>query len=101
MANATNSLVVNKLDLKKMVTSLGVSDGSTEAFLGKLDKMHQHIDAVGFVGMLEKLGIKQKDIANILRRIGFTDTKIVEVFNLLDEEKIETTFGKVVQLKVE
>lgn len=98
---ASNSLIVNKVDLKKMVTSLGISEASTEAFLGRLDKMHQHIDAVGFVGMLEKLGIRQKDIANILRRIGFTDTKIVEVFNLLDEAKIETTFGKVVQLKVD
>ncbi len=101
MAQSTNNVSVKKLDLKKMVTSLGISDASTESLLARLDKMHKHVDAVSFVGMLEKLGIKQKDIANILRRIGLNDTSIVEIFNMLDEEKIEETFGKIMHLRVE
>ncbi len=95
-----NTFVVSKIELKKMITSLGVSDGSVEVFLGKLDKMHMHVDAVSFVGMLGKLGIRNKDISNILRRIGVGDTSISEVFNTLDEEKIEETYGKVARINL-
>jgi hypothetical protein len=84
-----------------MITSLGVSEISTDSLLAKLDKLHRHIDAVGFVGMLEKLGLKQKDISNIMRRMGMNDTKIIEIFNMLDEAKIETTFGKITELRLE
>jgi len=95
-----NTFVVSKIDLKKMITSLGVTEGSTEAMLAKLDKMRRHVDAVAFVGMLEKLGIRNNDITNILRRIGMGDTKITEVFNILDEEKIEETYGVVSRLRL-
>lgn len=84
-----------------MLSPLGVSPGSIEAMLSIMDKSHKHIDAVAFVGMLQKLGITSNNIENILRRIGIDDTRIVEIFNSLDEEKIEATFGKVVDLKIE
>ena len=95
-----NSFVVSKVDLKKMVTSLGVSEGGAEALLAKLDKTHRHVDAVVFAGMLEKLGVRSKDVANILRRIGISDTSITRVFNTLDVEKIEETYGKASRLKL-
>ncbi len=84
-----------------MLSPLGVSPGSIEAMLSIMDKSHKHIDAIAFVGMLQKLGITLNKIENILRRIGIDDTRIVEIFNSLDEEKIEATFGKVVDLKIE
>ncbi len=84
-----------------MLSSLNVSPGSIEAMLSIIEKSHRHVDAIAFVGMLEKLGIKSSDIENILRRIGVDDTRIVEIFNTLDEERIEATFGKVAELNVE
>ncbi len=69
--------------------------------LSIMEKSHKHVNAIAFVGMLEKLGISSVDIENILRRMGVDDTRIVEIFNALDEEKIEATFGKVAELKVE
>ena len=95
-----NSFVVSKTDLKKMVTSLGISEGSTEAMLAKLNKMHGHVDAVAFVGILEKIGVHNKDISNILRRVGVDDASINSVFNTLDKVKIEETYGKVSRLKL-
>ncbi len=100
MNSLKNSFVVSKIDLKKMITSLGISDGSVEVMLSRLDKEHKHVDAVAFVGMLEKLGINPQDITNILRRIGFGDTSITRVFNTLDEEKIKETYGKVSKLNL-
>ncbi len=84
-----------------MLSPLGISPGSIEAMLSIMDKSHKHVDAIAFVGMLQKLGLSLNKIENILRRIGIDDTRIIEIFNSLDEEKIEATFGKVVDLKIE
>ncbi len=92
---------VNRIALKRMLTSLGVSDGAAEKVLGTLNKMHRHVNVVLFVDMLEKLGLKQYDINNILRRIGIDDAAIAEVFNVLEEERIQSTFGKIVKLEVD
>ncbi|MGC8479254.1 MAG: hypothetical protein ACP5M9_01110 [Candidatus Micrarchaeia archaeon] len=96
-----NTFVVSKIDLKKMLSPLGVSPGSIESILNILDKSHKHVDAIAFVGMLQKLGLSSDNIENILRRIGIDDTRIIEIFNSLDEEKIEAMYGKVAELKVE
>ena len=95
------SFAVNRVDLKKMLTALGVSDGAAEGLLTALNKAHRHINAVTFVDMLQKLGLKQYDINNILRRIGIDDASIAEIFNVLDEERIQSAFGKIVKLEVE
>lgn len=84
-----------------MLTSFGISDGAAEGVMTAINKTHKHINAVAFVDMLEKLGLKQYDVNNILRRIGIDDATIAEIFNVLDEERIQSTFGKVVKLEVE
>ena len=84
-----------------MLSPLGVSPGSIESILNILDKSHKHVNAIAFVGMLQKIGLSSENIENILRRIGIDDTRIIEIFNSLDEEKIEATYGKVAELKVE
>lgn len=84
-----------------MLTALGISDGAAEGVITTLNKMHKHANVVFFVDMLEKLGLKQYDINNILRRIGIDDASIAEIFNVLDEERIQNTFGKVVKLELE
>ncbi len=95
------SFSVNRIDLKKMLTSLGVSDAASEGVVTTLNKMHRHVNVVFFVDMLEKIGLRQYDITNILRRIGIDDASIAEIFNVLDEERIQSTFGKVVKLEVD
>ena len=95
------TFIINRLDLKRTLLSLGISDSSIETMLSTLNKQHRHVNAVVFVGMLQKLGVKSKNINNILRRMGIDDTTITEIFNTLDEEKIQSTFGKVVELLVE
>jgi hypothetical protein len=84
-----------------MLTALGISDGAAEGVLNTMNKMHRHANVVFFVDMLEKLGLKQNDINNILRRIGVDDASIAEIFNVLDEERIQSSFGKVVELTVD
>lgn len=95
------SFIVSGIALKKMLTSLGLTDASAQGIINNLNKMHRHINVVLFVDMLQKLGLKQYDVTNILRRVGIDDATIAEVFNVLDEERIQSTFGKVVKLEVE
>ena len=92
--------IINRIELKKMLTNLGCSDKNIEDMLANLNKMHRHVNAVAFVGMLQKLGLKSQDITNILRRMGIDDVTITNVLNMLDEEKIKSTFGKVVELSI-
>jgi hypothetical protein len=95
------TFIINRLDLKKMLTMLKVSDKNIDELESNLNRLHRHVDAVAFVGMLQKLGLKQGDITNILRRIGIDDISITDILTAIDEEKISATFGKVVVLNVE
>lgn len=95
------TFTVSRVELKKVLSSLGVSDGVTEGLLSAMDKTHKHVNVITFVDMLQKIGLKQYDINNILRRVGLDDTSIAEVFNVLDEQRIQNTFGKIVKLVVE
>ena len=95
------SFSISRIDMKRMLTSMGVSDKSVESLLSSLNKMHRHVNAVAFVGMLQKIGLKQREISNMLRRIGIDDVSITEVFNTLDEERIKSAFGRIVELRVE
>ena len=96
-----NTFIINRLDLKKMLTNLKVSEKSMQEFESTLNKMHRHVNAVAFAGMLQKLGLRQADITNIFRRIGIEDININNILNSLDEEKISAAFGKVVVLNVD
>lgn len=84
-----------------MLTMLKVSDKSIDELEANLNRLHRHVNAVSFAGMLQKLGLKQNDITNVFRRMGINDISITEIFNSLDEQKINETFGKIVVLKVE
>ncbi len=95
------TFIVNKLDLKRMLSNLGLGESSIEGLLLQLDKMHRHVNAVTFAGLLTKAGLKQQDVTNVLRRIGIDDVTITDLFNTLDEEKINSTFGKIVELRIE
>ncbi|MDE1869460.1 MAG: hypothetical protein KGH71_00545 [Candidatus Micrarchaeota archaeon] len=95
------TFVVNRLELKKMLTMLKVSDKTIDELEANLNRLHRHVNAVSFAGMLQKVGLKQADVTNVFRRMGIDDISITEIFNALDEEKINETFGKIVVLTVE
>ncbi len=95
------TFIISRIDIKKILTKLGISDKSTEELLSSMNKMHRHVNVVSFASMLQKLGLKQQDITNVLRRMGIEDIAITSVLNILDEEKIRGTLGRVVDLDIE
>lgn len=95
------SFTVNRIELKRMLTVLGVSEKNSDELFAELNRMHRHVNAVNFTGMLQKLGLKNEDIGNVLRRIGIDDITISSIFNVLDEEKIKSTYGRVVEIQME
>lgn len=96
-----DTFTVSKIELKRMLSSLGVSEKNIESTLSTIDKTHRHVNAVAFAGMLQRFGLKEKDIANILRRIGIDDISITNIFDTLDEERIRSAFGKAVEIYID
>src|SRR5208283_5125157 len=95
------SFTVNRIELKRMLTVLGVSERSADEMLAELNKRHRHVNAVTFAGMLQKVGLKNDDISNLFRRIGVDDVTISNVINTLDEERIRSAYGRIVEILIE
>ncbi len=93
--------MINKIELKRILTSFGINIRSIEGMLGNLDKMHKNVNAIDFAKMLYGLGLKQIQIETILRRIGIDDLSISDIFDKIDEDKIRQSFGRVVELGIE
>ena len=92
--------VINKIELKRILTSFRVNTRSIEAMLGSLDKMHKNVNAIEFAKMLYGIGLKQIQVETILRRIGVDDLAISDIFDRIDEDKIHQSFGRVVELSI-
>lgn len=95
------TFTISRIELKRTLTVLGVSEKSIDEFLANLNKTHRHANAVAFAGMLQKLGLRTDDISNVLRRIGVDDITITNIFNMLDEERIKNAYGRVVEISFE
>lgn len=95
------TFTISKINIKKMLATFGVGENAVNNLLSSMNKLNRNVNVISFVGMLEKIGLKQNEISNILRRIGIDDITIRDILNTFDEEKIESTFGKVVELRVE
>jgi hypothetical protein len=96
-----NTYVVNRLRLEQILSSFKVNAKSVSEIMSQMDRAHRHMNALAFVSMLRRYGVKPVDAANILRRIGIDDVKITDIFNMLDEQNINETYGKVVELSVD
>lgn len=92
------TFTISRIELKRMLTTLGVSERKIDELTAELNKMRRHANAVTFAGMLQKAGLKAEDAANVLRRIGIDDITINNIFNTLEEERIKSAYGKVVDL---
>ncbi len=95
------SFAVNRIELKRMLSSFKVSDKNIEALLAQLDKMHRHVNVIMLADMLQKAGIRHNDIINMLRRTGIDDVTISNIFDVLEEERIKNTFGRLIELSVD
>ncbi len=95
------SFTISRIELKRMLTTLGVSERSIDELIAELNKMHKHANAIAFSGMLAKAGLKSEDVTNVLRRIGIDDITITSIFDTLEEERIKSAYGKVVDLSFE
>lgn len=90
-----SSFTVSRQDLRRVLTTFGVSGKSIEQILGEMDKQHKHVNIISFTSMLEKGGLSRTSIANIFRRIGIDDVTISTVFNMVDEQKILAETGRI------
>ena len=97
----SGTFTISKIELKRILSSFKVSDKNTDSILAQLDRMHRHVNVIMFTGMLQNAGLKHNDVINLFRRAGIDDVTISNIFDVLEEEKIKNTFGKLVELKVE
>jgi ribosomal protein L12E/L44/L45/RPP1/RPP2 len=94
------TFTIDRLKLKKLLAAYKVSDKNIDEILNTLNKTHRHMNAVAFVSLLERKGLKRDDAINILRRIGVDDVNITSVLNVIDEQRIKDAYGKIVELSV-
>jgi hypothetical protein len=92
---------VSKIEFKRMLSSFKVSDKNVDLILAQIDKSYRHINVVTLASELQKFGLKQSDIANIFRRIGIDDITISNIFDIIEEDKIKSTFGRLIELSIE
>ncbi len=95
------TFTVTKIEFKRLLSSFKVSDKNIDDILAQIDKSYKHINAVSLAEQLQKFGLKQSEITNIFRRIGIDDITISNMFDVLEEQKIKSTFGRLVELSVE
>ena len=95
------SFSMNKIELKRILSSFKISDKNIEGIIAQLDRMHKHVNVLTFTEMLQGAGLKRDDVINVLRRAGIDDITISNVFDVLEEERIRNTFGKLIELSVD
>jgi hypothetical protein len=94
MAN-TDSFTISRNDLRKALVGMGMEEKSILALFNILNKAHRHINVIGFVTTLERIGMGREKSARVLRRMGMNDVVIANVFRMVDESKIDAEIGKV------
>lgn len=85
---------INRIELRRLLLSLGTSEKSIAMLLSDMEKMHRHVNIISFVAMLEKINIPQEKMINIFRRFGLDDVTIQNILNAVDEERIMAQTGR-------
>ncbi len=96
-----NTFIINRIKLERILSGFKVSTKNINELVNQLNKTHRHVNAVAFVSLLHRYGLRQEEVSNILRRMGFDEVTITEIFNMIDEERISQTYGKIVELWVD
>lgn len=97
---ASNTFTISRIELRRILLALKVSEKSIEGLIGNMEKSHRHINVVAFVTMLEKAGLERDDITNVLRRLGMDDVLISDVMGMVDEKKITSEIGRVYEADI-
>ena len=84
-----------------MLTVFGMSESSMQALFSSMEKSHRHINALALAATLEKSGIIRDKSMNIFRRLGMDDLTINEIFESLDEERINAETGRLYDVMLE
>ncbi|MGC8669654.1 MAG: hypothetical protein ACP5TL_00685 [Candidatus Micrarchaeia archaeon] len=100
MANQS-TYIVQRTTIRRILIAMHVDEKSIGVLLSEMEKNHRHINAITLVSQLEKIGIEREQISNILRRIGFDDLTIAEVFEMTDVQKISAEIGRVYSIEVD
>lgn len=95
------TFTISKLEFKKLLSGFKISDKNVDQIVAQIDKSYKHINAIALADQLQKLGMKQNDVANIFRRLGIDDITISNIFDIIEEERIKSTFGRLVEISVE
>ncbi len=95
------TFAINKIEFKRILSSFKVSDKNIDSILAQLDRMHKHVNVIMFTGMLQNAGLSHNDIINVLRRAGIDDVTISNIFDVLEEERVRNTFGRMIELSVD
>ncbi|MEM0094826.1 MAG: hypothetical protein QXF41_00600 [Candidatus Micrarchaeaceae archaeon] len=94
------TFVISRLDLRHILITFGVSEKKINEFEAALAKAHRHVNAITLSSMLQNMGLRQEEIKNVLRRIGIDDVTATSILNALDEDKISSAYGRVVELSI-
>lgn len=92
---ANDSFTINRNDLRKTLVSVGMDEKNILTLFNILNKAHRHINAIGFVTTLERMGLDRERSIRVLRRMGMDDVVIANVFRMVDESKIDAEIGKI------
>ncbi len=95
------TFTITKIEFKRLLSGFKVSDKNIDEVLAQIDKSYKHINALFLAEQLQKFGLKQNDITNIFRRVGIDDITISNIFDIIEEQKIKSTFGRLIELYVE
>ncbi|MEM3227550.1 MAG: hypothetical protein QXR58_00625 [Candidatus Micrarchaeaceae archaeon] len=97
---ASNTFSISRIELRRMLLALKVSEKNIEGLISNMERSHKHINIITFVSLLEKAGLDREKIINTLRRLGLDDVNIGQVMNMVDEQRILAELGRVYEADV-
>lgn len=97
----TNTFSINRLDLRRVLLNLGLSEKNIAILFSIMEKSHRHINAITLASTLEKMGISREKIKNVFRRFGINDIRIHNIMNQIDEQRIINETGKLFEAKLD
>lgn len=88
------TFTITRTELRHVLVVLEVNEKDVNNFLGSLDKTHRHTNVIVFANLLEKLGVKRDRMSDVFRRMGMDDVTIINIFRMVDENKISAETGR-------
>ncbi|MCL4404812.1 MAG: hypothetical protein M1544_03410 [Candidatus Marsarchaeota archaeon] len=97
---AKDTYTISRQELRRVLTVYKVDEASMVKLFSDMEKMHRHVNAIAFAGMLERINVKRDVIANVLRRLGMDDVSINETLTGMDEQKLMAESGRIFEATI-